>query len=461
MQKIILSIFFFILLSPCAFCNDTLYIEDFLKVINDNHPLIKKADLFDVFSEAYKLKGKGALDPKLQSDYQRKKFDNTDYYTVWQSELKLPTKLPIDFSLGYENNEGQFLGNENNVPRQGLLYGTINLSIIRGLLFDDQRYQLQVAELYGLKSQIEKNILTREIIYQAINAYLEWAISFYNLEIYEDYFELINERHQNVIDLYLNGDSPAVDTLESKVNLITAEKSILEATEKLVSKTQKLNLFIWNEEGRPLVISDIVFPSNFEYLKNYLDQISIIDTPDFETDPKVRKIQNEIEILELSNRLEKEQLKPQLDLKYNTIANLGKDEFDPSLSLNDYKFGVAFEYPILNRKTKGELKLNNAIIAQNLFDKTQYTETLLNKYIELNQRQVIQLEILFVLGQKIENSQLLYEAESLKFELGESSVFLLNQRERKLLEAQTELIKGYLSIGKVLNDIYYLKLGQE
>ena len=460
MKKSLFILFTFLFSSYSGNCLDTLYLVDFLTIIKENHPLIKKADLFDEFEEAYRLKGKGVLDPKLQSDYQRKKFDDTDYFTIWQSEAKIPTRLPIDFSLGYENNSGQFLNSDATVPKNGLIYGTLNLNILRGLLFDEQRFQIQAAELNGIKSQIDKNLLLREIIYQAIGSYLDWSKAYFEAKIYEDYLDLVTVRHQNVVELFKNGDKPAVDTIESIVNLNTAEKIFLESSENLISKQQKLNLFIWNEEGQPMQMSDQVIPSELENLLLYLEQISLIITPAFENDPSVRKFQNKINMLELTNRLQKEQLKPHLALKYNTILNLGKEDFDPTFSLNDYKYGVSFEYPILNRKAKGDIRLNEAMIQQNLYDKTQYQEQLSNKYREINARRNIQQDILEVVNQKIDNSEELYAAEGLKFQLGESSIFLLNQRERKLLEARTDLIKSFSSIGKLLNDLYYLKLGQ-
>lgn len=460
MSRYFLILISLLFLKATSHAGDTLYLQDFLKVIQTNHPLIQKANLFTEFAAAYELKGKGALDPKIQSDYQRKRFDGTDYFTVWQSEVKIPTRLPVDLSLGYENNEGQFLNNDLTVPKNGLVYGTINLSLIRGLLFDSQRYQLQVAELNAIKSQIDRSLLTREIIYQAINVYIEWAKSYYETQISSGFYDLVGLRHLSVVDLYLNGDKPAIDTIESVLNLNTAEKIFLEASDGLISKEQKLSLFIWNEEGLPMQMKEDVVPANIEILLQYLEDISFIDRPSFENDPSIRKLNNKINQLELSNRLQKEQLKPQLDLKYNTILSLGKDEIDPTISFNDYKYGVAFEYPILNRKTKGEIRLNEALIDQNNYDRVQYQESLINKYIELSKRQTKQEEILEVVRRKINNSQRLYEAETLKFQLGESSIFLLNSRERKLLEAKNEQIKSLTSMGKLLNDRYYLKLGQ-
>lgn len=182
--------------------------------------------------------------------------------------------------------------------------------------------------------------------------------------------------------------------------------------------------------------------------------------PSLSDDPLMRKLENEIRSLELTNKLERENLKPQLDLKYNTIVNLGKDELNPTFGFNDYKYGITFQVPILNRKTKGELKLNESLIRQNEFDKTQYLGSLTNKWEGLNSCRGVQTELLAVSREKVTNSLLLYEAEQLKFDLGESSVFLLNQRERKLLESQMELVKNYATLSKILNELYYLKLGQ-
>jgi len=443
-----------------SYANDTLYLEKYLEIVLDYHPLIQKANINDEISEALLQKGRGALDPKVYSDFDKKQFSDTDYFTVWQSEAKVPTSLPIDFSVGYERNDGTFLNNENTVPTNGLVYGTINLSLLRGLLFDEQRYNIQSAEVKGLKSQIEKEILIREIIFQAANSYLEWVSKRNTLDINEAFLQLIRERHQNVIQLFENGDSPAIDTLESRLNINSAEKLLLESKAQWVKARQNLSLFIWDDQGQALQINNDIRPMSLVALVNSLRVLSTITNPNFIEDPLIAKIDNEIKSIELDTKLEKENLKPQLDLKYNTILNLGKDNLNPTFTFNDYKYGVAFQYPILNRKSKGQLRINQALSSQNELDKVQYLGQLNNKFLALVSQEEVYEELLFVTNEKTTNSQLLYEAEKLKFELGESSVFLLNKRELKLLEAQTDLIKSYISLGKIFIELYYLKLGQ-
>lgn len=461
MKKVILYFIFFLSIPSNVLGADTLDLKSFLEVVNLNHPIIKKAELFDEIKAAYDLKGKGVLDPKLYSSYDAKDFKDIDYFTVWQTEAKIPTTLPVDFSIGYEQNDGLFLNPENSVPSNGLIYGTLNVSLLRGLLFDEQRHQIQQADLDGAKNQIEKEILIREVMYQAIGAYIEWAKASNQYAIYDNYYSLVNIRHRNVVQLFLNGDKPAIDTIESKLNLNSAQKDRLTSIDYLNKKRLKLNLFIWDNTGNPLSIKEELYPTRMNDLISILEEYSILINPNFNNDPYVRKIENEIAALGLSNRLEQEQLKPELNLKYNTILNLGDNDIDPTFTFNDYKYGISFIYPILNRKTKGEIKLNNALIDQNNYDKINYKAKLSNSFENLMARQEIQTDLIATAQENIIMSQLLIEAEQLKFSIGESSIFLLNKRERKLLDSRLDLVKIYSKLGDLLNELYFLAIGQQ
>lgn len=425
-----------------------------------NHPLILKAQLYDEINEAYLLKSKGVLDPQILSDYTTKDFKDKDYFSVWQTEAIVPTTLPIDFSVGYERNNGDFLNNENTVPSKGLVYGTLNLSILRGLLFDDQRFQIQNAQLKGVQNKLERTLLTRELLYQAANAYLDWAIAHYNTEILDDYLDAILDRHENVIQLYLNGDKPAVDTIESRLNINSANKNLLSAKSTLIKMRQNASLFLWDSQTNPLNILGDVNPENISACIQLLNDLALLYNFDAQLDPYMLNIGNKIEQVTLKNKLEREMLKPQLDLKYNTILNLGEENIDPTFRINDYKYGLTFALPIRNRKTRGEIKLNEAIISQKELDQIHYGQTLYNKLEGLVASRELQEEQIQVIQEKIENSQALLEAEQLKFNLGESSVFMLNQRERKLLEANLDLIMSYHKLGYTFTDLYYLSLGQ-
>ena len=117
--------------------------------------------------------------------------------------------------------------------------------------------------------------------------------------------------------------------------------------------------------------------------------------------------------------------------------------------------------PIRNRKTKGQIQLNEALIDQNKLDQNYYQLELQNMYQTLNNTAALNRASLKISVEKVNNSSVLYSTEQLKFDLGESSVFLLNNREMKLLEAQREYLKTIKALCLIYNDLYFLKLGQK
>ncbi len=437
--------------------NDTLYLKDYLDQLYQNYPLIKKANLYNEVSAAYALQGRGVVDPQIGSSYQAKDFKNTNYFTIWRSEAQIPTRLPIHFSIGYENNDGDFLNPENNVPDRGLMYGTVNLSIVRGFLFNEQRYILKSAELNQLKGQIDRDVLKREVVYQSILAYLDWSDVFYNNQIYEEYKEVIVERHNGIKQLFVNGDRPAIDTVESRMNLNNADKLVLESRARLEMNRQRLNLFLWDEQGNPLTINVNIAPEYIEKCISGVEELMPNFSPNVNDDPMIRKIKNQREQLVVENRWEKENLKPQLDLKYNTILNLGQTAGTENFSFNDYKYGLKLEVPIINRSVRGKINLNSARIDQLELDLIYKEQSLQMRMQILIANRTIYENVIAAIDEKRLNSRTLYNAEKLKFGLGESSVFLLNNRERKVLESDLEFVSSYTDLAKIVLELYYLQ----
>ncbi len=450
------------ILFPCFIgATDTLTLVEFQDIVVANHPLIKSANLYEEVAESYLIKGRGALDSKFYTDFDGKQFKDINYFRRWNSELKIPTKYPVDFALGYENNTGEFINNDNSVPSNGLLYGTISISVLRGLLFDEQRFALKESELLADKSQIEKELIVRNIIIQSLNAYVDWSATHGRMEIVNAFLDRVLERHNFIKQLYENGDKPAIDTIESRINLNTASKAKIAVAEELLMKRQKLNMFLWDNSGEPVVLLEGIVPQKIAVVTDELFAESFQVSQNWHTDPIIRKKQNEIDQINLENRLEQEQLKPQLDIKLNTIHNLGDAELAYSYTIQDYKLGASLAVPITNRKSRGQIKLNETIIDQNKLDKEYYQYELQNMYDMLSRAQILNQEALIISEEKVENSEQLYSAERLKFDLGESSVFLLNSRERKLLESETEYIKTLKALSLIYTELYFLKLGQE
>jgi outer membrane protein TolC len=160
-------------------------------------------------------------------------------------------------------------------------------------------------------------------------------------------------------------------------------------------------------------------------------------------------------VLEIDNRLKKEMIKPSLNVKYNFLSN-NATSINPSFSNNNYKFGVNLSFPLLLRNPTNEYKLSKIVSQNNNLE-------LLNKTNELGFKINALKKTINILAEQLQNadrntkySKLLVEAEKLKFNNGESTLFMLNTRENKWLESEIKLAEYKLKFIKTVINIIYL-----
>jgi outer membrane protein TolC len=146
-----------------------------------------------------------------------------------------------------------------------------------------------------------------------------------------------------------------------------------------------------------------------------------------------------IKQLEIEKRLKQDKLKPKLNVEYNLLGN-GRSFYTDAL-LQNYKYGVNFSFPILLRQERGNLqmaqiKLDNVALQSK--NKQIELQNKINSYFnELNTNR----QQLSVFANVFKSYESLLDAENQKFAIGESSVFLVNARERKLIETEIKLLK--------------------
>ena len=87
-------------------------LEEYLGYVKQFHPIVKQVDLVIAESEAKLLKSRGAFDPKLEVDYDKKQFKGTEYYNKLNATFKVPTWYGVEFKANYEENTGVFLNAE-------------------------------------------------------------------------------------------------------------------------------------------------------------------------------------------------------------------------------------------------------------------------------------------------------------------------------------------------------------
>ena len=116
-------------------------LAEYLGYVKTYHPIVKQANLIINESEAKLMKSRGGFDPKLEVDYDRKTFKNTEYYDKLNAAFKIPTWYGVELKGNFEENTGDFLNPEASIPDNGLYSVGVSVSLAQGLFINKHVYQ--------------------------------------------------------------------------------------------------------------------------------------------------------------------------------------------------------------------------------------------------------------------------------------------------------------------------------
>ena len=414
--------------------------DEFLGFVKKYHPLVKNAALPISEAQASLLKARGAFDPKIEVDFNKKQFKDNEYYSILNSSFKIPTWYGIELKAGFDNNEGIYLNPENTLPNQGLTSFGISIPLGQGLFINERMANLRKAKIQLQLSKSEQKLEAVSVLYDASLAYFNWKKSYEEVQLYEQYKANALLRFKGIQSLIEQGDKPAIDSIEAKIIVQNRELNLEDSKLKLTKATLGLSLFLWLENNIPLELNDNMIPETAlkATIQETLKTNDLMQS-DFSiaAHPKINALQNKLEMLDVDRKWKANQLLPKVDLGYTYLS---EPSYIDRYRLEDYKVGVNFSFPIFLRKERGDLKLAKF--------KIQETQSILDfERLQLtNKIKAQQAEITSLLKQNdfisnlVDNHKTMLNSEERLFEMGESSLFLINTRENNLVAAQLNRI---------------------
>ncbi|VXB11736.1 Transporter [Flavobacterium sp. 9AF] len=412
--------------------------DEFLGHVKKNHPLVKQANLKIAEAQIKLLKARGGFDPKIEADYSEKQYTDKNYYSIFNGSFKIPTWYGIEIKAAFDNNEGIYLNPENTVPNTGLTSLGITIPVGQGLWINERMADLRKAKLYQKLNKAERDIETTNAIYEAALRYINWKKSYNERELYATYLENAEKRYQGVIKLIEQGDKAGIDSIEAGITVKTRKLNLENAQLKLIKSKLELSNYLWTDDGVPLEIDDSLFPdSKLENTILISLQIDDFNTSNIENHPKINALESKIAVLQVERKFYANHLLPKLNVSYNYLSEPSNFE---DYRFEDYKIGVQFSFPLFLRKERANLKFAKLKIRDAELGLDFERESLKNKIAYQKQ------EIQSFKRQRDWNNQLVFdfstmlEAEERLFQMGESSIFLINSRENKLVSTQLENI---------------------
>ncbi|TVP44479.1 MAG: TolC family protein [Mongoliibacter sp.] len=452
-MRLILSIIAFgFIVSTHA--QEMLTYEEYMLWVRDYHPVAKQADVTLRFGDQELLSARGGFDPVAFMDINAKRYNETDYYDRRTAGVVVPTWGGVELKGVGEQNRGAFLNPEQRVPDSGLLALGASVNVGQGLFIDRRRAALRQAQIYRDATRAERELILNDLYLDATDSYWQWAADYNNLQVVSEGLRLAEMRFEMIKESFIQGDFPAIDTVEAYTQVMDRQYRFQQAEINFFQSTQMLNTFLWDSEETPAdllvgvypedVLDPFVFDYNTEALREYVDSHPELQLTDFD-----------ISNLEVERRFRAEMLKPVLKVDYNFLTTSINTLPENSFFVNDYKWGLTFSTPLFLRRERGNLGFTKARL-----DFKNYQRDL--KFIQL--RNKLETEIfnfetveqqLVTFSNNVTGLQRLLDGEMTRFEIGESSLFLVNAREVSLFQAQQTLnelaAKRKTAYAKMLN----------
>lgn len=425
--------------------------EDYFMLIESNHPVARQAALLPESARQEIRSVRGIFDPKLNVEFYQKQYLAKEYYTLSDNYLRVPTWVGIDIKAGYERNTGDFVNGEHTTPEAGLAYLGFSVPIGQGLIIDERRAQLRQAQQLTQIAEAEKIKLINKLLLQAAKDYWDWMFYHNKFILIQKIFSAAAVRYEGIKARVEAGDLAAIDTTEAVLQMQNLRIMLAMSEVEYNNACIVVSNYLWTEDGLPLEVTPRLIPSEQVPVSSLTKESVETLVERAIMHPEMLKLNAKINQLETERVLRADKFKPKLQLEYNVLqsgfSGSGNTFTLPYMSDN-YKFGATLSYPLFLRQERGKMQLTKLKIQETNFERIQTNREITNRIrTSVNDWQAAENQVKLQEG-LVKNLQALAEAERIRFENGESSVFLINTRETAWMNGELRLYEMRAKAGK-------------
>ncbi|MGD9681254.1 MAG: TolC family protein [Candidatus Obscuribacterales bacterium] len=423
-----------------------LTVEDTMDIVDTSYPKILQGRIAVDKAEAKHLESKGAFDPfyKHISEFKRiqditvtGKAKNALHN---EGQIELPTKSGVRMF-------GRFRVNPNDASTPFLQSGQsgeytagLLIPLLQGLGINKDRALEQKAGLGRVISRINLNLSRMNVLYDAAITYWDWIVAYKKLQVTTALLELGEAQEVLVRQRVADGDLPAILIAEAEKEVRKRRGDQIGATRSMAKAGFKLALFLSGRaESQPPSLS----PANFIEPEIKPREISEADIASatkraLSKRPELQLIDLRRDVARVELRLARNLMLPQVNLIYRQGADTGTNGIGMVLG-----GGVEMSVPLRQRRARGlarqaELDLKDLDIEEQ-FLRQRITLEVEDAASEVNAAfgRLNQAE------EELERARRVEQGEQARFDLGDSSLLVVNLRQRARAEAEKKRIETY------------------
>ena len=424
--------------------------DTFFGIVSRNHPVVREARLIEVGADGDVTAARGAFEPKIDASWEQKRFASSSgsaqslYWNYADIALKIPTPFGADVKMGFERATGRFINPQLFTPANGLFSAGLSIPLGQRILTDERRTALRVARALRGVAEAERIAMTNKLLYSAAKSYAEWYAAGLQLQVIRDGVRLADVRYAAIASRVKAGDAAGIDSIEAAAELNRRRAQLQGAEQTYFAATLDLTSYAWDDRVQPMELAPSSVPSDSGLGRVTLDSAAVPALLARVTaqHPEVRKADGKLSQAAAERSLARQAMIPLVSAELYALRN--RDErFDIGEAIardGNFKGAINVSSPLLFFKERGKFRSTDA-----KFDRAELEARETRRDVLLLVRTAIndlsQFEAQLTLQRDaVRLFRILSAGERTRFEAGESTLFLLNARERQVLEEELKYV---------------------
>ena len=427
-------------IQPAKPLDPTLRLDDVLRRVDRFYPKLIGADA-QRRTAAEKTRAKrGAFDTVVSYGT-----DTLTYNSAGKLKTGFTNDVAVEFPTRYGAKFFAIAGlNTGDVKAPDSLTGSlgqysigVKFPLLRGAGINPKAAAEQQAILgEGLADQ--EFVGTRlEVLLKAASVYWKWVANARKLTAARDLLRLAEIRYAAIKEEFDRGARPGIDVQEAEQEVARRAGNLRKAERDFQEQTFALSLFLWDDDGQrspapAYANTPELFPAPAGLTP---EQIVEGRKTALANRPELKEIKLNRDILNVDLRLARNDRQPSVDLVVNPGIDTGLNSIG-----NTMKAGILFALPLQQNDATGRINEARLKLAKNDQEEKLTRATIITEVDDASNAVNKARERFQEAQREYDKAVIVEQGERDKLTAGDSTLFLVNQRERATFEALLRVI---------------------
>lgn len=447
-QRILYAVISAILMST-AYAKKPSYV-DVLNSVDKNFPLIIAAKQAIAKAKAGNYAAHGAFDPVIKSEALASTAGPYKNHNL-DVEYRIPTISNGGYVFtGYRYGQGDYpIYNQGYLTEnKGEIRTGVAFPLLNGREVDANRTSLALSKV-NIHIQQENLRLTRlETKLEASVAYWRWRGELLKLHLAKQLLALASERQKAIEKRFEHGDAAKVEVVENDRFILQRRAAVVLAQRALQKAAFYLSMYFRDETGKPIIITsashlnelpDIHFSTNST--QYFLDRLALL----VDQYPRQKIFNYERQMINANLRLADNTRLPRLDMSVYYAQDMGRNNAHVPINDKSLNLGFNFSFPVLQRRAYGDIEQNKRALNELTEKQTFLHEKLSMQLRDSINQAIADKQEAELARDEVKLSYQVERAEIKRFVNGDSTLFLVNQREQSTFDSRIRAVNAAIN----------------